>query len=183
MKNLVFFVAALLSLVSCRITREDCIQRYPDLVPMISSVDTIWKHDSTVTYIKDTVFKIEIRDSMIEQIIKVPWFIPSQYTTDTSHLVAKWCESYAIYDQNGLFHRLVPRDTILEIRLDSAIQRIEYYRELVHKSEKEKIYKESFPWWRKAITEVHGLFTGILISLILALFLFMKYGASFSQNK
>lgn len=183
MKKTLFILLAIALFTSCRVTREECLAKYPDLTPAVTSWDTIWKTDSVVHYVRDTVIQIDIHDSIVEQIIKVPWYIPLHYTTDTSHLVSKWSESFAVYDQHGLFHRLVPKDTTIEFRLDSAIREVERYRELIQKSEKEKIYKESLSWWRKAANEVHGLLTGALITTVIALILLMKYGASFTNKK
>lgn len=140
MKQLIAVISLVLLLPGC-VTYKRCSQKFPPVE--YHTVDTIRQIDRVVENFFDTTIEYLIISDTIEKLVPVQGKLVEQifdnFTTDTSYLQNKWSGSMAVFNIDGLFHRLYSKDTTLSITLSNAIRERDHFRDLYVKERTKQV--------------------------------------------
>ena len=118
--KILLFILSIGYLSSC-VTLKRCNEKYPPQVITKDSIiykkgETVYKDTTVYVYLKaDTVYQVE-------QIYVFKDSATGLFKSDTSELKTSLAESYAWVDKGLLQHLLIQNDSIIEYKIDSAIQ-------------------------------------------------------------
>jgi hypothetical protein len=173
MKAISLFFTLLIALAgtSC-ITSKKCLQRFPP------SRDTlrIEKIRDSIIY-KDKLVEVKIPGATKIDSIPIPCPPPPlTYIPDTARAETEYAKGMAWFDYPNIQLKLIQKQSILQVRLDSAIKESYHW-----KTEYEKITNTPAPVVTKYIPGFYKVAFWLWIGVIIAIigFIIIKYGRKF----
>ena len=151
MKPILLILGTLLLLSSCSMQRY-CERHFPpkESVDTVQNTVTIVKHD-TVYY--DTIIPVPIPGDITTDTVKLPdSVVNSKYVSNetlrslhaSAHTSLAEAEAYMQVHPPRIVLLLTQKDTTLQIKLDSALMRIDYWKDKYLEVQKTKVKVEKY---------------------------------------
>lgn len=139
------------SITGCA-TQKRCMEKWPPEITPIDTVTVTQVRDTTIY--RDTIITIQIPGDTVRDTVEIYPIQETGYGTDTAKAETRYASAKAwvqVRNQRAEIHlELQQKQTDLQVRLDSAIQQRDRYRQEITKIRQtytEPIF-EPTPWYR-----------------------------------